>query len=35
MVKIYVKWIRQSKMAVDDVPLKWRRAVERMLNHED
>lgn len=32
MVKLYVKRIRDGKMTIDDVPERWRVAVEELLN---
>ena len=34
MVKIFVYQIRCKKMAVDDVPEKWREAVKTALNDD-
>ena len=31
MVKIYVRQIRAGKMTLEEVPLKWREAVEEAL----
>jgi hypothetical protein len=31
MVKFYVDRIRKGKMTVDEVPARWREAVEREL----
>ena len=31
MVKIYVRQIRAGKMTLEEVPLKWRAAVEEAL----
>lgn len=31
MVSFYVNRIRQGKMALEDVPEKWRKAVEEAL----
>lgn len=31
MVAIYVRWIKAGKMIIDDVPARWREAVEAAL----
>lgn len=31
MVKIYVRKIRAGEMTIDDVPQRWRKAVEEAL----
>ena len=31
MVRIYVRKIRAGKMTIDDVPQRWRKAVEEAL----
>ena len=31
MVAIYVRWIKAGKMTIEDVPAKWREAVEKAL----
>lgn len=31
MVKIYVRKIQNGEMTVDDVPTRWRKAVEEAL----
>ena len=31
MVKIYVRWIREGRMTIDEVPVKWRKQVEAEL----
>lgn len=33
MVKIYVDAIRDGRMTLDDVPARWRKAVEEALNN--
>lgn len=32
MAKIYVRMIRAGRMTIDDVPARWRREVEELLN---
>ena len=32
MAKIYVRMINSGKMTIDDVPARWREAVEALLN---
>ena len=32
MVKFYVKMIQKGKMTLEDVPARWRDAVEEALN---
>lgn len=32
MAKIYVKRIKAGLMTIDDVPEKWRKEVEELLN---
>ena len=27
MVSIYVRWIREARMTIEDVPVRWRDAV--------
>ena len=27
MVSIYVRWIREGRMTIEDVPVRWRDAV--------
>ena len=34
MAKIYVRWIKAGKMAIEDVPARWREQVEQMLEEE-
>lgn len=31
MVNIYVRWIQQGKLTIEDVPERWRAEVERKL----
>lgn len=31
MVNIYVRWIQQGRLTVEDVPERWRAEVERKL----
>ena len=31
MAKIYYRWIKAGKMTIEDVPAKWREAVEKLL----
>ena len=31
MVAIYVRWIQAGRMAIDDVPERWREAVKTAL----
>jgi hypothetical protein len=31
MAKIYARRIREGKMAIDDVPERWREEVQRLL----
>ena len=33
MVKIYVDAIRDGRMSIEDVPKRWRKAVEEALNN--
>lgn len=35
MVKIYVKYIRKGIMTIDEVPERWRAAVEEALKEEE
>ena len=32
MAKLYVKRIRDGKMAIEEVPERWRKEVENLLN---
>ena len=32
MAKIYVRKIRNGEMTIDQVPVKWRSEVEKLLN---
>lgn len=32
MVKIYVRWIKAGRMAIDDVPERWREEVRKLLD---
>ena len=32
MAAIYARWIKKGKMTIDEVPAKWREAVEKLLN---
>ena len=32
MVEIYVRWIKAGRMALDDVPERWREKVKVMLS---
>lgn len=34
MAKIYHRWIKAGKLTVDQVPAKWRDAVEKMLKED-
>ncbi len=34
MAKIYVRKIKAGEMTIDDVPLRWREEVRRMLLEE-
>jgi hypothetical protein len=34
MVKFYYTQIKLHKITIDDVPLKWRKAVQELLNKE-
>ncbi len=34
MVDIYVRWIKAGKMSIDDVPVRWRSAVENKLSED-
>ena len=34
MVAIYVRRIREGKMTLDEVPLRWREAVREALENE-
>lgn len=31
MVNIYVKWITEGRMSIDDVPPKWKEEVKKVL----
>ena len=31
MAKIYARWINDGRMTIDQVPKKWREAVEKLL----
>ena len=31
MVKLYVQQIKEGKMTINDVPIKWREAVRKAL----
>lgn len=31
MVAIYVRWIKAGKMTLEDVPERWREAVQKAL----
>lgn len=31
MVAIYVRWIKAGRMTLDDVPARWREAVQAAL----
>lgn len=31
MVAIYVRWIRDGKLTIDQVPVKWREDVRKAL----
>lgn len=31
MVNIYVRWIQQGRMTLEDVPERWRAEVEKKL----
>ena len=34
MVAIYVRWIKAGKMALEEVPEKWREEVRAALNND-
>lgn len=31
MIKLYIQQIKEGKMTINDVPIKWREAVRRAL----
>lgn len=31
MAKIYARWIRNGKLTIDDVPERWKAAVQALL----
>ena len=31
MAKIYARWIHDGRMTIEQVPKKWREAVEKLL----
>ncbi len=31
MAVIYARWIREGRLTIDQVPKKWREAVEKLL----
>lgn len=31
MVAIYVRWIREGRMTLEDVPVRWREEVREVL----
>lgn len=35
MAKIYYKRIKAGIMTIDDVPARWRAAVQKMLDEDD
>ena len=35
MAAIYARWIKAGRMKIDDVPSRWREAVEAALAEED
>jgi len=35
MIKIYVKYIKQGLITIEDVPERWRAAVEEALKEEE
>ena len=34
MIKIYVRWIKEKRMELSDVPEMWREAVKKALEEE-
>lgn len=34
MAKIYARWIKAGKMALDDVPARWKEAVRKLLEEK-
>lgn len=34
MVAIYVRWIKEGRMTLEDVPERWREAVRAKLEEE-
>lgn len=34
MAKIYYKKIKEGKMTIDEVPIKWRAEVQKMLDED-
>ncbi len=32
MAKIYARWIRAGKITIDDVPERWKAAVQALLD---
>lgn len=32
MAKIYARWIRAGKITIDDVPERWKAAVQALLS---
>lgn len=35
MAKIYYRQIKAGKMTIEDVPAKWRAAVQELLDQDD
>ena len=35
MIKIYLKYIKQGLITIEDVPERWRAAVEEALKEEE
>lgn len=34
MAKIYKRWIDAGRMTIDDVPVRWREQVRKLLGEE-
>lgn len=34
MAKIYKRWIDAGRMTIDEVPMRWREQVQRLLDAE-
>ena len=35
MIAIYIRWINEGRMTIEDVPARWREEVAKKLEEDD